>query len=58
MMGKMMKGLAAGAVIGAAASIMLIPQLDRKTQRNIKKASRRAMGMAEDAYETMMCYMK
>ncbi|WP_438572832.1 YtxH domain-containing protein [Clostridium sp.] len=58
MMGKMMKGLAAGAVIGAAASIMLIPQLDRKTQKSIKRASRRAMGMAEDAYDTMIGYMK
>ncbi|MGL5380296.1 MAG: YtxH domain-containing protein [Clostridium sp.] len=57
-MGKMMKGLAAGAVIGAAASIMLIPQLDRKTQKSIKRASRRAMGMAEDAYDTMIGYMK
>ena len=57
-MGKMMKGVAAGAMIGAAVSIMVLPQLDRKTQRNLKRTGRRAMGMAEGAYDTFMGYIK
>ncbi|MDU1312605.1 YtxH domain-containing protein [Clostridium septicum] len=57
-MGKMMKGVAAGAMIGAAVSIMVLPQLDRKTQRNLKRTGKRAMGMAEDAYDTFMGYIK
>ncbi|CDG02402.1 YtxH domain-containing protein [Clostridium chauvoei] len=57
-MGRMMKGLAAGMMVGAAVSIMVIPQLDRKTQRNIKRTGRKAMGMAEDAYDTLVGYVK
>ncbi|GAB6169398.1 hypothetical protein JCM1393_18580 [Clostridium carnis] len=57
-MGKMMKSLAAGAMVGAAVGFMVLPQLDRKTQRSIKRAGKRAMGVAEDAYDTMIGYIK
>lgn len=57
-MGKMIKGLAVGAMVGAAVGIMAFPELDRKTQRSIKRGRRRMMGMAEDAYGNMMHYMK
>ncbi|NKF06273.1 YtxH domain-containing protein [Clostridium gasigenes] len=57
-MAKMIKGLAAGAMIGAAVGIMAFPQLDRRTQRGIKKTKRKVMGMAEGAYGNILDYMK
>ena len=57
-MGRMIKGLAVGAMVGAAVGIMAFPQLDRRTQRNIKRTRRRMMGMAEGAYENMLDYMR
>lgn len=57
-MGRMIKGLAVGAMVGAAIGIMAFPQLDRRTQRNIKRTRRRMMGMAEGAYENMLDRMR
>ncbi len=57
-MAKMIKGLAAGAMIGAAVGIMAFPQLDRRTQRGIRKTKRKVMGMAEGAYGNILDYMK
>lgn len=54
----MLKGMVAGAVIGMAVSAVVLPQLDRKTQRNIKRVGRRAINMAEDACDMMMGYVK
>ena len=55
---KCIRNVATGAIIGAAVSTMLYPQLDRKYQRNIKKAGKRAMNMAEDAYDSILDYIK
>lgn len=55
---KMFKGMVAGAVIGMAVSAVVFPQMDRRTQRNFKRAGRRAMNMAEDACDMMMGYIK
>lgn len=55
---KTIKGIAAGAVIGIAISAVVFPQMDRRTQRNFKRAGRRAMNMAEDACDMMMGYIK
>ncbi|MBE6053653.1 MAG: YtxH domain-containing protein [Clostridium sartagoforme] len=55
---KTVKGIAAGAVIGMAVGVAVIPQLDRRTQRNLKRVGKRAMNMAGDAYDMMMGYMK
>ncbi|WP_300381342.1 YtxH domain-containing protein [Clostridium sp.] len=52
------RNMATGAMIGVAIGAMIIPQLDRKYQRNIKKVGKRARCMAEDAYDTMLDYMK
>lgn len=57
-MGKMMKGLAVGAMFGAAVGIMAFPELDRKTQRGIKRTRRKMMGMAGGAYGNMLDHMK
>ena len=55
---RMLKGMVAGAVIGVAVSAVMLPQLDRKTQRNLRRVGRRAMNMAEDACDMMMGYMR
>lgn len=57
-MGKVMKGLAVGAMVGAAIGIMAFPELDRKTQRGIRRTKKRMMGMAEDAYGNVLDYMR
>lgn len=53
-MARMMRNMAAGAMIGMAISAVVLPQLDRKVQRNIRRASKRAMNMAGDAYDTIV----
>ena len=55
---KMLKGVMVGAVAGITISAVVLPQLDRKTQKNIKRVGRRAMNMAEDTYDMFMGYMK
>ncbi|MCI6691359.1 MULTISPECIES: YtxH domain-containing protein [unclassified Clostridium] len=55
---RMIKGMAAGAVIGVAVTAVMLPQLDRRTQRNLKRVGRRAMNMAEDACDMMIGYMR
>jgi len=55
---RMLKCMAAGAVIGMAVSAVVLPQLDRRTQRNMKRVGRRAMNMAEDTCDMLMGYMK
>lgn len=57
-MGKMLKGLAAGTIIGAAIGMMVFPELDRRQQRAVKKTAKRVTGMAEDFYDDMMYKMK
>lgn len=47
-MGKL-TSLTAGVMVGAVVGMMVIPNLDRKTQRAFKKAGKRVVGMAEDS---------
>ena len=56
-MGKIIKSLALGTVFGVAMGMMILPELDRKTQRNIKKTSRKIMGAAGDAYDNILDYI-
>lgn len=53
-----LKNMAAGAIVGAAVSAMIFPQLDRKHQKSIKRLSKRACHMAGDTYDTLMDYMR
>ena len=55
---RMLKGMATGAVIGMAVSAVVLPQLDRRTQRNMRRVGRRALNMAEDACDMVMGYMR
>ena len=45
-------------ILGLAIGIVMFPELDRRTQRNIKRAKKRAMCMANDTYDNIMGYMK
>ena len=57
-MGRMVKSLMIGTMLGVTASAMLLPQLDRKTQRTIRRSGKRVLNMAENAYENLMDHMK
>ena len=56
-MGKVIKSLAIGTIFGVAIGIMVLPELDRKTQRNIRKTRRKIKGVAEDAYDNILDYI-
>lgn len=51
MRGRFIRGVAAGALIGAAAGMLLIPQMDRRTRRKIEKAGRRAVNFTSDLFD-------
>lgn len=53
-MGKFTKGIVAGALISTAVGMMVMPNLDRRTQRKMRKAGRQMKNMAEDTYENIM----
>ncbi|WP_125461012.1 YtxH domain-containing protein [Clostridium taeniosporum] len=48
------KGIVAGALVSTAVGIMVMPNLDRRTQRRMRRAGSRIKNMAEDTYENMM----
>lgn len=48
-----LRNMAAGAVIGVTAGILLYPELGRGTRRRIRKAGHRMMDTAEDVYDDM-----
>ena len=56
-MGKVIKSLAIGTVLGMAVGMMVLPELDRKTQRNIRRTSKRLRCAAGDAYDNILYYM-
>ena len=45
--------LVGGMVLGATLGMMIFPQLDRRTQRSMKKAGNRVLDMAEDTFMSM-----
>lgn len=55
---KGLRGLILGTVAGAAVGMLLMPQLDRKTQRSVKKTGRVIKCVAEGAYDNIMGIMK
>ncbi|WP_164880621.1 hypothetical protein [Clostridium manihotivorum] len=57
-MGKFMSGVTTGAIVGAAFGMMILPQLDRKTQKSLKRAGRMVMSLAEDRADGMMNIFK
>lgn len=55
-MGRLIRGMAAGAVIGTAVSMMIMPQIDRRTRRTMRRACRRMMHAAK--VDNMMSMIK
>lgn len=58
MQNKFFRGVTAGAMIGVAASMLLVPQLDRNTRKRLKRTARYVRSSAEDAYCNMKDWMK
>jgi len=51
---KYLNGMVTGIVVGATVGAMILPQLDKKTQRVVRKAGKRVIDMAEDSYGGMI----
>ncbi|MBK1811896.1 hypothetical protein JHL18_14840 [Clostridium sp. YIM B02505] len=57
-MGRFMSGVTTGAIVGAAFGMMIMPQLDRKTQKSLKRAGKMVMNLAEERADGMMGFFK
>ena len=55
---RVIKSMILGLAIGTIMGIVMFPELDRRTQRNIKRAKQWAMCMANDTYDNIRGYMK
>ena len=53
MQNKFISTITAGAIIGEAAGMMLIPNMDRNTRRRAKKTGKMVMNMAGDMYDNI-----
>lgn len=53
-MGKYINGMIAGVIVGATIGMIVMPQLDRRTQKKIKKAGCRLLDFAEDSCGDIM----
>lgn len=53
-MGKLLSGIAAGTIVGAAVGMAIVPNLDRKTQKKIRRICKKASCMAEDRCGDML----
>ena len=58
MFGRVIKGITAGAIIGAAAGMMILPQMDRGTRRRLKKTGRVVRNTAGNAYDNMRSFIR
>ncbi|MBL4932432.1 MULTISPECIES: hypothetical protein [Clostridium] len=52
-MKKYLSGITTGAIVGAAFGMMILPQLDRRTQKTFRKVGRKVIDMAEDKVDIM-----
>ena len=55
---KFIKGIAMGAVIGTAVGIIMMPNLDRRTQRSMRKAAKRMKHVVGDTYDGMLDWIR
>jgi gas vesicle protein len=53
MRGRFITGLAAGAIIGAAAGLLMMPQMDMRTRRRVGRVSKRLVNRAEDMLDDL-----
>ena len=54
---KFVSTITTGAIIGAVAGAMLIPNMDRGTKRRVKKTGKIVRNMAEDMYDSVKDYI-
>lgn len=52
-----MKSLAIGTILGVGVGVMIAPELDRKTQKAIRRNSRKLIGSVGDVYENISKYL-
>ncbi|PRR82349.1 YtxH domain-containing protein [Clostridium vincentii] len=52
-MNRYINGMIAGIVVGATVGIMVLPQLDRKTQKSVRRAGKKIIDIAEDSYDSV-----
>ena len=57
-MGRFIKGMAAGVVIGVAVEMMMLPNCDRRTRRRMKRAGEKMRSMMEDTYDGMQNFIR
>lgn len=57
MRNKFISTITAGAIIGVAASAMLMPGMDRSTKRRVKKTGKMVRNMAEGMYDSVKDYI-
>ena len=57
MRGKLISTVTIGAVIGMAASTMLMPNMDRNTKRRMRRTGKMVKNMAEDIYDNVKDYI-
>jgi gas vesicle protein len=53
-----MKGITTGALIGAAAGMLIAPQMKKQTRRRLIRSGDMMMGIMGDIYEDVMRKMK
>lgn len=58
MRGKFIKGITTGALIGAAAGILIAPDLNRNTKRKIRKSRHLISNATEDIFHNMRHWME
>jgi len=58
MRGKFLTGITTGAIIGAAAGMMFMPEMDRGTKRRIRKSAYSVRNIAGDVFDNMKGWMK
>ena len=57
MHGKFISTITTGAIIGAVATAMLAPNMDRHTKRRVRKTGKMIKNMAEDMYDSVKDYI-
>ncbi len=55
---KFIKGMIMGAVMGAAIEMIMFPQMDRRTQRNMRRMGNRMRHMAGCTYDGMCDWIR
>lgn len=57
-MGKFITGMTTGAIIGAVAGAMIIPELNYSTRKRMQRSKRMMKNMAEEAFLGVKDWMK